>query len=125
MNQEIKAQWVAALRSGEYPQGYNALRRTDTDTYCCLGVLCELAVKAEIAVRLDQDEAEWSLYKAVNSETDCASGLPPRAVVAWAEIGTSNPAVELPNGGRMEMSALNDNLRMTFAEIADLVEAQL
>src|SRR5258708_2356684 len=34
--------WVKALRSGEYRQGNFMLRPTD-DTYCCLGVACEVA----------------------------------------------------------------------------------
>ena len=38
MNQELKAKWVAALRSGEYKQGQGAMRPTP-DTYCCLAVL--------------------------------------------------------------------------------------
>jgi len=43
---EIKAQWVAALRSGEYVKGRNHLQKDGK--FCCLGVLCELAVKAGI-----------------------------------------------------------------------------
>src|SRR3990167_1245866 len=40
MNAKIKAQWVAALRSGRYTQGYGKLR--SGGKYCCLGVLCAL-----------------------------------------------------------------------------------
>lgn len=40
MDPEIKAKWIAALRSGRYPQTRAALR-TDVG-YCCLGVLCDL-----------------------------------------------------------------------------------
>lgn len=40
MNQEIKAKWVAALRSGNYEQGHYRLR--SNDRYCCLGVLCDI-----------------------------------------------------------------------------------
>lgn len=36
-----KKKWLKALRSGEYTQGVGYLRTTD-DTYCCLGVLCDL-----------------------------------------------------------------------------------
>lgn len=39
MNPDIKADWVAALRSGEYKQGQGTLRRGDK--FCCLGVLYE------------------------------------------------------------------------------------
>lgn len=33
--------WVKALRSGKYKQGKGNLRNSD-DTYCCLGVLCDI-----------------------------------------------------------------------------------
>lgn len=36
----IKAQWLAALRSGDYKQGADYLCRDDQ--YCCLGVLSKL-----------------------------------------------------------------------------------
>ena len=35
--------WVAALESGEYDQTAGRLR--NGDSFCCLGVACELAVK--------------------------------------------------------------------------------
>lgn len=41
MNPEIKKKWLKALRSGEYKQGRNLLR-SNTDHYCCLGVLCDI-----------------------------------------------------------------------------------
>ena len=49
MKPEIAQRWVEALRSGEYKQGLSVLRRIDEsgngqDSYCCLGVLCEIAV---------------------------------------------------------------------------------
>lgn len=44
MNQnEFYTQWLAALRSGEYQQGVATLRHEDT--YCCLGVACDIATK--------------------------------------------------------------------------------
>lgn len=41
MNKEVKAKWVAALRSGEYKQGKGRLKNINNE-YCCLGVLCAL-----------------------------------------------------------------------------------
>lgn len=41
MNPELKAKWVAALRSGKFQQGRGQLRKGDE--YCCLGVLCKVA----------------------------------------------------------------------------------
>lgn len=49
MNAEQKKmmrKWIKALRSGKYRQGKSALKRRSEDhgaTYCCLGVLCEVA----------------------------------------------------------------------------------
>lgn len=43
LNVEAMTELVTALRSGEYPQGRGALRWNDT--YCCLGVACEVAVR--------------------------------------------------------------------------------
>lgn len=49
MNQEVRHEWAAALRSGEYKQGRMALTREaipgTPKTYCCLGVLCDVMVK--------------------------------------------------------------------------------
>ena len=39
---KFKKKWVAALRSGKYKQGQNALM-TEEGTYCCLGVACRVA----------------------------------------------------------------------------------
>lgn len=41
-NEVTREQWVAALRSGKYVQGQNRLRSRH-NTYCCLGVFCDLA----------------------------------------------------------------------------------
>ena len=41
MDAEIKAKWVAALRSGEYQQGQGMLRLDGE--FCCLGVLCDVS----------------------------------------------------------------------------------
>jgi len=42
MNKEIKAQWLAALRSGKYKQTTGVLRQDHTNEMCCLGVLCDI-----------------------------------------------------------------------------------
>jgi hypothetical protein len=41
MNKELKAKWIAALRSGKYKQGRSRLKHSGR--HCCLGVLCEVA----------------------------------------------------------------------------------
>ncbi len=41
MDPELKAQWVKALRSGEYRQGRELLK-SSAGAFCCLGVLCDI-----------------------------------------------------------------------------------
>lgn len=40
MNTKLFQEWLIALRSDQYEQGSGRLRRGDT--YCCLGVLCDI-----------------------------------------------------------------------------------
>lgn len=42
---EVYDLWIEALRSGEYRQGRGRLRNVTGTEFCCLGVLCDLAVK--------------------------------------------------------------------------------
>lgn len=41
MKKELKERWIAALESGEYEKGKDALC-CDGETYCCLGVLAQI-----------------------------------------------------------------------------------
>lgn len=49
-------EWAEALESGEYVQGRATLTYVSPDglkQYCCLGVLCELAVKAGVPINVE------------------------------------------------------------------------
>ena len=43
MNPALKVKWIEALRSGKYRQGHNLLHNAANNTYCCLGVLLDVA----------------------------------------------------------------------------------
>lgn len=50
MEPELKKLWVDALESGEYTQGTGMLKYSydgDNESYCCLGVLCDVLSKLE------------------------------------------------------------------------------
>lgn len=131
MNAEIKAQWTAALRSGEYEQGCGLLRRGSE--YCCLGVLCDLAVKAGIIPKPERRSALGDTrYGAEANDLHL-----PAEVMAWAGVGQDNPKVDadsLPAGitwandlddnGAPSLSNLNDG-GTPFAVIADIIDQQL
>lgn len=128
MNPEIKALWVAALRSGEYEQCQGALTRVDRmggESYCCLGVLSKLGVDAGVTRRSRKkwEDRYWYGPAARWPEYRGSSGLPPQAVSEWAGLAESNPRVEY-DGRTQPLSALNDTFDLSLAEIADLIEAQ-
>lgn len=119
MNAAIKERWVAALRSGRYQQTRGWLfRTTPTDTapagFCCLGVLCELAVEDGVATA-----ASGPGYVASDSgdEEYVETSLLPRHVMEWAGLTTRYGL----NLGETTLSGLNDSGR-SFDEIADIIE---
>lgn len=112
MNPEVKAKWVAALRSGEYKQGREQLKYGNE--FCCLGVLCDLYAK-EHEVEFDDGLADYG------------SELPSDTVCEWAGLPKNNPEVQV-DGYLHEVSVHNDGTVVegkTFAQIADAIEAQL
>jgi hypothetical protein len=126
MNQDIKQRWIDALRSGQYQQGIGRLRDAQ-DRFCCLGVLCDLYVKdnAELDSEAcweqgsDGDDFEYCLHD--------MAGVLPEEVKQWAELDEKNPCVRPPDllGPITSLAALNDSGRVTFDDIATVIEEQL
>lgn len=122
MDQRVKKKWLEALRSGKYPQGRSVLRNTG-EQFCCLGVLCELAVEAGVAtVERPRDENAY-VY---SSAGDRQCGVLPAGVSAWAGLNAGNPLVSIKEGpdNLRTLSALNDG-GTTFGQIANYIEGQL
>lgn len=113
MNPEIKARWVAALRSGEYQQGTGGLRSEENE-FCCLGVLCDLHDPRGWEESADEGGFFYDGYE---------SELPPRHIKEWAHLNWNSTFVVI-DGSLNTLYHHNDNGR-TFAEIADAIEEQL
>lgn len=123
MDLNIKQQWCAALRSGEYRQGQNNLKCTD-GRLCCLGVLCELAVGAGVIARPRLDDANQRfLYEDAGMPDGGNGALLPPKVREWAGIEGNNPVVKTEEG-QSPLSGINDK-GAPFAAIADLIEESL
>jgi hypothetical protein len=111
----FKAKWVAALRSGDYQQGTGAL--SVDGKFCCLGVACAIT---DIPLRTPDDHMHFILPP----ETHLSEIVKWWQTLPQDQCSTRSPDVMAANGVRMALSELNDSGK-TFAEIADLIEAQL
>lgn len=110
MYREVAEAWVSALRSGEYEQGEGALSRDGE--YCCLGVLCEVAVDNGLALDVEHtgDEIHY----------DGNGAFLPDRVVQWA--GMNNKFGIFGVGfKRIDLTDMNDN-GQSFEKIADVIE---
>lgn len=95
MKKKHADEWVKALRSGKYKQGYNQLYDHDDKSYCCLGVLNKL-------------------HK--NQLNDNYTGiLSPGNGVIGSDSGYL-PSLDV------SLIKLNDDLRLNFDEIADIIQ---
>jgi hypothetical protein len=119
MDPEAKAAWVEALRSKEYKQGRRQLVRICPDgsaEFCCMGVLCDVA-GLPIATDLDKE----TRYEFVD---EARLGVLPLSFAQSIGLGSVNPGI-VYDGLNSDLAELNDRYRLSFSQIADLIEAQL
>lgn len=123
MNPEVRTAWLGRLRSGDYLQAFGKLRRDDPDeepSFCCLGVLCELAVEAGVVERAPQSYSTVYVDVAVGGAGDRSDNYLPFAVQRWAGLDARpDPLV----AGR-SLGTWND-AGASFARLADLIEEHL
>lgn len=125
VNKTVMAEWATRLESGEYHQGRQNLRSAD-GLFCCLGVLCEIAVEQNI-VSEPEIHHTGSLYL-----YNGAGSFPPDVVSVWAfgedpsdridDYGYNfdNSLLRVEGYDRSPVD-LNDTSLMPFAEIAKAV----
>jgi hypothetical protein len=111
MNEQIKNEWVIALRSGEYKQMGNGL--FDGECYCVLGVACELYRIKHPKVKWEQDADIKGMYFFM----DCV-GVLPQKVADWMKVDRA------PKINKEFLHELNDKGK-SFNELADLIEKHL
>lgn len=109
INKKDIQKWIDALRSGKYRQTIGGLQ--DEDGYCCLGVACKVFVPDVLLEK---------------TRNNFISGLFPAAqphAPAWLKDIND----DFLNKTGESLSVLNDgtgpSLRLTFDEIADLLQA--
>jgi hypothetical protein len=132
MKDQIRKQWTAALRSGKYLQGRNNLALDGR--FCCLGVLCALAVDENITDRSEPPIGSPVRFGGVSAflpnEVSRWSGLDSFSPqVKYSALDPKHPAVrnvvalmgEIPDV--VSLASLNDQ-GMPFSEIADLIDRE-
>lgn len=112
----IVKRWVAALRSGKYKQGRGSLHDRD-NKFCCLGVLCDLAVKSRVietptirGPRGYHYGDEWELL--------------PARVADWVGLRAIDGNFTARNGVSTSLITQNDTRHKNFQQIADLIERE-
>lgn len=127
MNPEIKQEWIEALRSGDYKQTQEALK--DQNGYCCLGVLCDIAVNQGI---VQWGEPDVMGCHPIDGEFDHL----PEKVVDWVNDKSTQVSGFINGEGRLPYAypvgetycqtliGLND-AGLPFESIADIIEKSL
>lgn len=116
MDAQVKAKWVAALRSGKYKQGQQNLKTKWLDNiveHCCLGVLCEIVGPTVAKEESHREHQELFAFRDVDGYVSTTM-LPP---------GIRN-AVGLLSTEASKLAGMNDGGK-SFAEIADYIEGNL
>jgi hypothetical protein len=97
MKSSVKKAWVKELESGKYIQGHTHLH--SHGRHCCLGVLCEIAVKQGVIKK----------YEGI-------LGRPPKEVIEWAGLDRRT---------QDHLITMNDNRGNSFTEIAKHIKNRL
>lgn len=116
MDATIKAQWLEALRSGKYKQGKGALHNKSDDSYCCLGVLCEVMGVPKYALEGDE-HSHFTHYGVEGDFTSCSLPMS----VSHASGLTCYGQFLDENGEDESLAHLNDK-GATFDQIAAIIE---
>jgi hypothetical protein len=115
MKPEIKAQWIQALRSGEYKQWTGVLR--SPMGYCCLGVLCDLHKRATSQIWDYNERSDGYAYLGYKFNL-------PEEVIEWAGLDEEDPVVYSEDTGE-SLAHYNDEKGYSFEQISNLIENHL
>lgn len=115
--EEVYDLWADVLESGDYLQAKEALKRSDG--FCCLGVLCDLAIK-------DGSHMSWDYSNYGTPGVICSAGfyteLPPAFLCDYLGLSIFSPKIEESaalgsEAKAIDLAEMNDEGK-TFKEIA-------
>lgn len=112
LNKNAK-KWVKALRSRKYKQTTQILYQDGK--FCCLGVACDLAVKAGVI----SEPEKQGMYRVYDGQENVL----PKRVQKWLGLSTTTGSFTY-KGEDADLTTLNDEERMTFGQIARVIESE-
>ncbi len=107
--------WIEALRSGEYTQAKQRLRKDDS--FCCLGVACDLYIEETGKAFWDEDYY-GPVFKSDLLDDSYEEAVLPEEVSEW--LGLKNTTA-YSNSAHTSASEINDG-GATFNQIANFLE---
>lgn len=110
MDAIYKEKWLEALRSGKYKQTKGRLRRVD-NTYCCLGVLCDLLEKDRKIIW----KKNYEFYEAQDESNAQTPNSIPYSI---------RNEIEIDSNQQHQLIVMNDSGE-SFDTIADYIEKNL
>jgi len=129
---------VSALKSGEYPQTFNVLRREASigfsAGFCCLGVACDVAVRDGLQLDVKVEPGGRYTYGVAGVGGDRSQTRLPEAARLWYGFESSDPYLKVPrrfveiNESVARLwapdwicvaSALNDDCKLTLPQIGE------
>lgn len=116
MNEYAK-RLVTALRSGDYKQGHGRLRGGDGESFCCLGVACDL-IQGELGVTWSSSDRDGLRYTFLGR----VSKLPEKVRKLYGFTSYFGD-YRKKDGELCSLSDLNDN-GSSFEEIANFIESE-
>lgn len=122
--------WVDALRSGQYAQTQRALQHVEAKDgfeagFCCLGVACDMFTPEDYKMRIGNGVNYYgepaTLPREVQKILGMKSGNGTFVDGEYEDRDTSFGA-EVTILGRTCLTELNDMNKLSFTEIADVIE---
>ena len=132
--------WIAALRSGTYKQGYSRLLST-SGTYCCLGVLCEINNVAKKELNKSLSNEMYYVFNIAHNGRDAHEIIRNDVLptIFYEQVtGWRNWSFRIPStyhdyiksklvhlGQSIDITTINDIVKLSFNDIADIIEYNL
>lgn len=120
MDANLKAKWLADLRSGNYEQANGFLRNANMNSYCCLGVLC-ITAGAQFTNWTDpnaeEDEGRYRNVPVLSGDNIADGGDQELSREFMRTIG-------LGEKEQADLIEMNDS-GCSFSHIADYIEKNL